>query len=139
MADSFVRACLITNPKSGRGGVDLSEALTVLQANGWDVTVRQKLKGGMAEDLAREPAHRGVHKSAGDGVPDAAERQEPRHIQSCPQLDADLSGRSLMQAPGGLEYARRRGVTDPGQPDQAGGLGIDSEHEVKIPHDRPPG
>lgn len=54
MSDSFVRACLITNPKSGRGGVDLSEVLTVLQANGWDVTVCQKLKGGMAEELARD-------------------------------------------------------------------------------------
>ena len=58
MSDHFTRACLITNPKSGRGGVDLSEALTVLQANGWDVTVRQKLKGGMAEDLAREAVQR---------------------------------------------------------------------------------
>ena len=71
MADSFVRACLITNPKSGRGGVDLSEALTVLQANGWDVTVRQKLKGGMAEDLAREAVKQGynvVVDCGGDGT-----------------------------------------------------------------------
>ena len=71
MADSFVRACLITNPKSGRGGVDLSDALTVLQANGWDVTVRQKLKGGMAEDLAREAVKQGynvVVDCGGDGT-----------------------------------------------------------------------
>ena len=71
MADPFVRACLITNPKSGRGGVDLSDALTVLQANGWDVTVRQKLKGGMAEDLAREAVKQGynvVVDCGGDGT-----------------------------------------------------------------------
>ena len=54
MADSFVRALLITNPKSGHGGVDLTDAVTVLQANGWDITVRQKLHGDMARDLARE-------------------------------------------------------------------------------------
>jgi YegS/Rv2252/BmrU family lipid kinase len=71
MSDRFVRACLITNPKSGRGGVDLSEALTVLQANGWDVTVRQKLKGGMAEKLAREAVEQGynvVVDCGGDGT-----------------------------------------------------------------------
>lgn len=71
MAENFIRACLITNPKSGRGGVDLSEALTVLQANGWDVTVRQKLRGGMAEDLAREAAKQGynvVVDCGGDGT-----------------------------------------------------------------------
>lgn len=71
MADSFVRACLITNPKSGHGGVDLSDALTVLQANGWDVTVRQKLKGGQAEKLAREAAKQGynvVVDCGGDGT-----------------------------------------------------------------------
>lgn len=71
MAEHFTRACLITNPRSGRGGVDLTEALTVLQANGWDVTVRQKLKGGMAEDLAREAAKQGynvVVDCGGDGT-----------------------------------------------------------------------
>lgn len=71
MTDHFVRACLITNPKSGRGGVDLSAALPVLQANGWDVTVRQKLKGGMAEDLARQAAKQGynvVVDCGGDGT-----------------------------------------------------------------------
>lgn len=71
MTDHYTRACLITNPKAGQGGVDLSEALTVLQANGWDVTVRQKLKGGMAEDLARQAAAQGynvVVDCGGDGT-----------------------------------------------------------------------
>ncbi|HEX6541464.1 MAG TPA: diacylglycerol kinase family protein [Ktedonobacterales bacterium] len=71
MSYQFIRACLIMNPKSGRGGVDLSEALTVLQANGWDVTVRQKLKGGMAEKLARDAAKQGynvVVDCGGDGT-----------------------------------------------------------------------
>src|SRR5690349_13383021 len=36
MEQRTVRACLIINPKSGRGGVDLSEALTVLRAHGWE-------------------------------------------------------------------------------------------------------
>src|SRR5689334_8077682 len=71
MTDHYTRACLITNPKAGQGGVDLSEALTVLQANGWDVTVRQKLKGGMAVDLARQAAAQGynvVVDCGGDGT-----------------------------------------------------------------------
>jgi len=65
------RACLITNPQSGRGGVDLSDVLLVLQANGWKVEVRQKLEGGQATDLARQAAHDGfdvVCNCGGDGT-----------------------------------------------------------------------
>ncbi len=40
-----VRACLITNPRSGRGGIDLTPVLPVLRAHGWEVVVRQKLRG----------------------------------------------------------------------------------------------
>ena len=66
-----VRACLIINPKSGRGGVDLSEALTVLQAHGWEVAVRRKLHGGHATELAREAVRAGynvVVDCGGDGT-----------------------------------------------------------------------
>lgn len=66
-----MRACLITNPKSGRGGIDLSEAITVLRAHGWEVTVRQKLHGGDATKLAREAAREGytvVVDCGGDGT-----------------------------------------------------------------------
>jgi YegS/Rv2252/BmrU family lipid kinase len=66
-----VRACLIINPKSGRGGVDLSEALTVLQAHGWEVAVRRKLHGGHATELAKEAVRSGynvVVDCGGDGT-----------------------------------------------------------------------
>ena len=71
MAESFIRALLITNPKSGHGGVDLSDAMTVLRANGWDVTVRQKLHSDMAEELAREAVDQGFNvivDCGGDGT-----------------------------------------------------------------------
>jgi len=44
----------ITNPRSGRGGIDLAPILPVLAAHGWDVAVRQKTHGGEATKLARE-------------------------------------------------------------------------------------
>jgi YegS/Rv2252/BmrU family lipid kinase len=71
MAESFIRALLIINPKAGHGGVDLSDAMTILRSNGWDVTVRQKLHGDMAEDLAREAADQGFNvivDCGGDGT-----------------------------------------------------------------------
>ena len=66
-----IKACLITNPKSGRGGVDLSHALTILQANGWEVTLYQKLHGGHATKLARQAVNDGyqvVVDCGGDGT-----------------------------------------------------------------------
>jgi len=66
-----VRACLITNPKGGRGGIDLAPILPVLAAHGWDVTVRQKQGGGHATELAREAAAEGfdvVVAAGGDGT-----------------------------------------------------------------------
>lgn len=71
MNGNGVRACLITNPRSGRGGIDPSEAIAVLRAHGWDVTVRQKLHGGDATKLAREAAQQGytvVVDCGGDGT-----------------------------------------------------------------------
>jgi YegS/Rv2252/BmrU family lipid kinase len=66
-----VRACLITNPRSGRGGIDLTEPLQVLQAHGWDVSVRHKMHGGQATELAREAVRNGydvVVNCGGDGT-----------------------------------------------------------------------
>jgi YegS/Rv2252/BmrU family lipid kinase len=66
-----VRACVITNPKGGRGGIDLAPILPVLAAHGWEVTVRQKLRGGHATELAREAADEGfdvVVAAGGDGT-----------------------------------------------------------------------
>lgn len=71
MADRYIRACLITNPRSGRGGIDLSEVVTILRGHGWDVTVRQKLRGGAASDLARDAAREGYNvivDCGGDGT-----------------------------------------------------------------------
>lgn len=71
MTDAAVRACLITNPRGGRGRIDLSEALTVLREHGWAVDVRQKLHGGHATELAREAARDGfnvVVDCGGDGT-----------------------------------------------------------------------
>lgn len=62
-----VRACLITNPRSGQGTLDLSEALTVLRANGWEVVVREKQHGGEATKLAREAAESGCEVVVGCG------------------------------------------------------------------------
>jgi YegS/Rv2252/BmrU family lipid kinase len=66
-----VRACLITNPRSGHGGIDLTPALRVLDAHGWEVAVRQKRHGGYATQLAREAARKGydvVVDCGGDGT-----------------------------------------------------------------------
>lgn len=66
-----VRACLITNPRSGRGGIDLAAALPILKAHGWEAVVRRKLKGGMATTLARQAAEEGfdvVVNCGGDGT-----------------------------------------------------------------------
>lgn len=71
MQKRIVRACLITNPRSGRGGIDLSPVLPVLEAHGWEVAVRQKLRGGYATKLAREAAEQGfdvVVACGGDGT-----------------------------------------------------------------------
>lgn len=71
MANRVVRACLITNPRSGRGGIDLTEPLEVLQAHGWDVSVRHKMHGGQATELARQAARNGydvVVNCGGDGT-----------------------------------------------------------------------
>ena len=71
MAKRVVRACLITNPKSGRGGIDLSEPLEALHAHGWDVSVRQKTHGGQATELARQAVRAGydvVVNCGGDGT-----------------------------------------------------------------------
>lgn len=62
---------MIVNPRSGGGGVDLSEALPVLEANGWEVHVRQKLHKGYAVKLAKEAACEGfdvVVACGGDGT-----------------------------------------------------------------------
>lgn len=67
MAEHSVRACLITNPRSGRGGIDLSEALAVLQAQGWTLTVQQKLYGGHATELARAAVKDGYDVVVGCG------------------------------------------------------------------------
>jgi diacylglycerol kinase family enzyme len=65
------RACLITNPRSGHGGIDLMEILPVLDAQGWDVTVRAKQYGGHATELAQQAAAEGfnvVVDCDGDGT-----------------------------------------------------------------------
>jgi YegS/Rv2252/BmrU family lipid kinase len=71
MPERRVRACLITNPRGGRGALDLTPALPILRDAGWAVTVRQKDAGGAAVALAREAARQGydvVVDCAGDGT-----------------------------------------------------------------------
>ncbi len=67
----MVKAWLITNPRSGRGRIDLTEAVTVLSAQGWDIQVREKRHGGQATELARAAVQAGcdvVVACAGDGT-----------------------------------------------------------------------
>ncbi|MGH2344140.1 MAG: diacylglycerol/lipid kinase family protein [Chloroflexota bacterium] len=71
MSSTAVKACLITNPRSGRGPIDLTDALAVLRAQGWDVRVREKRRGGEATKLAQAAADAGctiVAACAGDGT-----------------------------------------------------------------------
>ena len=71
MEQPTVRACLITNPKSGHGKLDLSAPIGILRSHGWEVVVREKLEGGMATDLARDAAKSGfnvVVDCGGDGT-----------------------------------------------------------------------
>ncbi len=71
MSRPVVRARLITNPRSGRGGIDLTEPLGVLRAHGWDVEVREKRHGGDATELARSAVHAGrnvIVNCGGDGT-----------------------------------------------------------------------
>ncbi|HEX6819599.1 MAG TPA: diacylglycerol kinase family protein [Ktedonobacterales bacterium] len=71
MEQPTVRACLITNPKSGHGKLDLSTPIGILRAHGWEVVVREKLEGGMATDLAKDAAKSGfnvVVDCGGDGT-----------------------------------------------------------------------
>lgn len=71
MEQPTVRACLITNPKSGHGKLDLSAPIGILRAHGWEVVVREKLDGGMATDLAKDAAKSGfnvVVDCGGDGT-----------------------------------------------------------------------
>ena len=66
-----IRACLITNPRGGKGEINLAPILPALAAHGWAVEVRQKLHGGHATDLARDAVKRRVrrhHRGRGDGT-----------------------------------------------------------------------
>jgi len=70
-ASSAVRARLITNPNSGRGGIDLMTVLPTLEAHGWEVDVCPTEQAGHATELAREAAHAGVNvviACGGDGT-----------------------------------------------------------------------
>lgn len=67
MRKRTIRACLITNPRSGPGAPDLSTVLPILYQNGWEVDIRQKLKGGMATDLARSAVSEGCDVVVGCG------------------------------------------------------------------------
>src|SRR5690348_2339084 len=67
MEEPSVRACLITNPRSGRGDVDLSDAIAVLQAHGWETTVKRKERSGHATQLACEAAEAGYDVVVGCG------------------------------------------------------------------------
>lgn len=71
MTASTVRARVIVNANAGKGRYDLDAAIAVLTAHGWDVTVREKRKGGEAATLAREAADEGcdvVVACGGDGT-----------------------------------------------------------------------
>jgi YegS/Rv2252/BmrU family lipid kinase len=66
-----MRACLITNSRSGHGTLDLSAALPILLQHGWDVRLRDKQRGGQATAFAREAVQDGfdmVVACAGDGT-----------------------------------------------------------------------
>lgn len=71
MHERRLRACLITNPRAGKGAVDLAPALRVLQAHGWETELRAKQHGGHATELARAAVADGfavVVGCGGDGT-----------------------------------------------------------------------
>ena len=77
-AHNAVRACIITNPRGGKGEIDLAPVLPVLAANGWQVEVRQKRHGGEATKLAREAIEHGfdvIVAAGGDGRRSSASRR----------------------------------------------------------------
>jgi len=68
---STIRACLIINPRAGRGGADLTSVLPILQSHGWVVDVQRKHLDGSGKDLARQAARDGcavVVACGGDGT-----------------------------------------------------------------------
>jgi YegS/Rv2252/BmrU family lipid kinase len=65
--DPQIRACLITNPRAGRGRIDLDPALAVLRAHGWEIEVRPKKHGGHATKLAQEAVKEGFEVVVGCG------------------------------------------------------------------------
>lgn len=67
----MVRARLITNPNSGRGGIDLSTVLPTLEAHGWEVEITKTERAGHATELAAEAVQNGVNvviACGGDGT-----------------------------------------------------------------------
>jgi YegS/Rv2252/BmrU family lipid kinase len=66
-----IRACLITNPRGGKGELDLSPVLPILAGSGWEVSIQQKRHGGHASELAAKAAKEGydiVVACGGDGT-----------------------------------------------------------------------
>ena len=66
-----VRARLITNPNSGRGGIDLSTVLPTLESHGWEVEVTKTERAGHATELAAAAVADGVSvviACGGDGT-----------------------------------------------------------------------
>lgn len=71
MTDHAARVCVITNPRGGRGEIDLAPVLPVLAAHGWEVEVRRKRRGGDATKLSREAIDDGfdvIVAAGGDGT-----------------------------------------------------------------------
>lgn len=133
-ASSVIRCRLITNPRSGRGGVDLSAPLAILREHGWDVSIRQKLHSGHATELAREAVQEGCHvvvDCGGDGTLNeivAGVLGSETAVGVLPGGTANLWSREVGVARQ-LDVAARQLVSAERRPIDVGELTVNGKHE----------
>jgi YegS/Rv2252/BmrU family lipid kinase len=131
---SAIKCRLITNPRSGLGGADLSAPLAILREHGWDVSIRQKLHGGHATELASEAVQEGcqvVVNCGGDGTLSeivAGVLGSETAVGELPGGTANLWSREVGVA-ARLEVAARQLISAERRPIDVGELTVNGKHK----------